>query len=132
MVCAGFDIDDYHEGSHYDILKRIAELIKIRAFKGCFSLIKEMEEVKSFIEVVYYSNKKICRTKSIVQNSIASALKEEFGDFNSVERTKGTELFINPLMAQIWCFDLEKVYNGILYVSELEEMKDYIKLMVKL
>lgn len=125
LVCVGFGIDDYHEVSHYDVLKRIAELIKIGAFKGCFSLMKEMDEVKSFIEAVYYSNKEIGRSKSIVQNSIVSALKGEFGDFHSVQRTKGTELFINPLMVQVWCFNLEKVYDRVLYASEIEDLRDY-------
>ena len=43
---------------------------------------------------------------SIVNGQIAAAIAGEFGDVRFTERTRGSELFVNPLMAMYFTVDL--------------------------
>ncbi|HEX9447796.1 MAG TPA: hypothetical protein VF920_07440, partial [Dongiaceae bacterium] len=52
-------------------------------------------------------------------NSIADSLRGEFGDHHGTNRTSGTELFINPLMAQYWTFDAGKVIHKMAFTDAL-------------
>ncbi|ODT74209.1 hypothetical protein ABS71_05945 [bacterium SCN 62-11] len=58
---------------------------------------------------------------SIVNGSILSATEGEFGDVHSTSRTRGSELFINPLMSLYWGFDLAKVAERNLYLPRLRD-----------
>jgi hypothetical protein len=61
--------------------------------------------------------------QSIVCNSIASALRGEFGDYHATSRTSASELFINPLMALYWTFEAHRVASNVAsnmaYATEL-------------
>ncbi len=57
---------------------------------------------------------------SIVNTSIASALEGAFGDVHRTERTKGSELFISPLMSMYWAFELAGLVEEHLYLEALE------------
>ena len=56
---------------------------------------------------------------SIVLTSILSALEGRFGDHHRTDRTAGSELFINPLMAIYFGFDLAAVARRSLYLPRL-------------
>ncbi|MFW9881687.1 MAG: DUF1152 domain-containing protein [Candidatus Thorarchaeota archaeon] len=124
LACVGFGTDDRHGVAHYDVLKRIAELIKKGGFKGCYSLMKEMPEVQSYIDAVYYSNKRTGRLGSYVQNYVVSAISGEFGDIGSGKSNTRMKQFINPFNSQLWIFDLDKVYDALLYASNIENLSD--------
>ncbi|MFX1536486.1 MAG: DUF1152 domain-containing protein [Promethearchaeota archaeon] len=121
LLSIGFGVDDFHGVSHYDVLETLADFIKMGAFKGCFSLMKEMPEVRDYMGALSYANKCLKYQKSIVQNSIVSALHGDFGNIHVIEKTKASELFINPLMSQVWCLDLSQVCRRLMYASEISE-----------
>ena len=54
-------------------------------------------------------------------NSIAGAVRGEFGDYHATNRTSGSELFINPLMAQYWTFQADCIVRNMAYAEELAE-----------
>lgn len=120
LVSVGFGIDHFHGVSHYRFLENVAELARDGGYLGMFQMTKEMDEAKKYIEAIEFSNQKSPGKESIVSNSILSALEGEYGDFHRTIRTKGSELWINPLMTIYWCFDLEHLINKIKYF-------DYIK-----
>ena len=123
LVSIGFGIDAFHGVPHFDVLNAMSDLIKANAFKGCFSLMKEMPEVEEYIDAVNLANLGFPYKKSIVQNSIVSALEGEFGDFHRTNQRTDSTLFINPLMSQAWCFDLKAVYERNLYVSQILDLE---------
>lgn len=58
---------------------------------------------------------------SIVHGSVAAAVQGEFGDVRFTERTRGSELFVNPLMALYFCVDLPALARANLYIDRLED-----------
>lgn len=119
LVCIGFGVDSHHGLEHYYYLENVAKLTKENAFLGVFTLLSQMEEAKMFAKLVDYSNQEMLSSPSIVANSINSAINGEFGDFHSVYRTKGSELWINPLMNIYWCFKLDNVAKNVLYIDTI-------------
>jgi hypothetical protein len=115
LVCLGFGVDHFHGVSHYHFLENVAALSKDGGFLGVFSALKEMPEVQKYLEAVKYVNKEMKGLESIVSNSIISAIEGEYGNHQTISRTKGSELWINPLMSMFWCFDLKAVMKKNLY-----------------
>jgi hypothetical protein len=99
LACLGFGIDHFHGVSHHSYLENTAELIRLGGFRGCCSLTPDMPEARRFLEAVDYANMRQPAHRSIVCNSIASAIRGEFGDYHATDRTGSSELFVNPLMA---------------------------------
>lgn len=121
LVATGFGVEQFHHLDHYACLENIATLIKAEAYKGAISLMPEMMEGQAYIEFVEYANKRFSHHKSIVANSIMSAIKGEYGDFHSIARTNGSEQFISPLMGFFWFFDLEGVASRIAFANEVDQ-----------
>ena len=123
LLCLGFGIDHFHGVSHYRFLENVAKISKEGGFLGCFSLLEEMEEFKKYKEALDYTCSKMPFRKSIVSNSIISAVEGNYGDFHRTERTFGTELWINPLMSLYWCFHLNTVVQNLQYYPLIKETK---------
>ncbi len=119
VAAVGFGIDAFHGVSHYDVLFSIAEIIERGGFLGSIIFTKEMEPIKKYISLIEFANKSLPHHKSIVHNSIADAIQGQFGDYHSTDRTKGSRLFINPLMAQFWFFDTFQMVARLPYAREL-------------
>lgn len=58
---------------------------------------------------------------SIVNGSIAAAVHGAFGDVQFTSRTRGSELFINPLMTLCFAFELDGVARNCLYLDRIED-----------
>jgi hypothetical protein len=119
LAAIGFGIDHHHGVSHHAFLENAARLARDGKFLGAFSVVPGLSESDAFLDLVDYANRRQPRHQSIVCNSIASALRGEFGDFHATDRTGGSELFINPLMAQYWAFEAEGVVSKMGYAADL-------------
>lgn len=122
LLSVGFGIDHFHGVSHYRFLENVAQMMKEGGYLGTFQLTKEMEEAQKYIDAINFVNQKIKGMESIVSNSVVSALEGNYGDHHTVNRTKGSELWINPLMTIYWCFDLRKVVQKITYYDLIKEV----------
>jgi hypothetical protein len=120
LVCLGFGVDHFHGVSHYLFLENVATIIRTGGFLGTFQLMKEMTEFEKYKQAVIYANARMRLHPSIVSNSIIGAIEGNYGDYHETDRTKGSELWINPLMGMYWCFQLENVIQQLKYF-------DYIK-----
>ncbi|WP_415879092.1 DUF1152 domain-containing protein [Methylomonas sp. TEB] len=132
MAMVGFGIDHFHDVNHHACLENIATLIKDDGYLGAFSLTKDMYEGRGFLELVDYLNQNMRVRHSIVTNSVASAIKGEFGDHQVTSRTSGSELFINPLMSLYWTFSLSAVVRRMGFAEKIEnttEMDEVAKLI---
>lgn len=125
LVCLGFGIDDFHGVSHHAFLDNVALINRDGGYWGSFSLVRSTPEAGAFLDLVAYANQRQPRHRSIVCNSIASALNGEFGDYHATDRTGGTELFINPLMAQYWAFSVDKVVARMKFAPELAKTRTF-------
>jgi len=121
LACLGFGVDAFHGVSHYFYLEAVAELIRDGAYLGAFSLTADMPEVERFREATLSVFVQMPRHPSIVNSSILSAVAGHYGDHHATARTQGSELWINPLMALYWCFQLEPVARRVQYLEKMKE-----------
>ena len=119
VYCLGFGIDSFHGVCHAHFLENVAALSRDGGFLGSTSLLKEMPEGGFYLDAVRYSEEFMPSKPSIVNTSIASAIEGQFGNYHRTERTRSSELFINPLMSMYWAFDLAAVAKRSLYLGEL-------------
>lgn len=119
LACLGFGIDHFHGVCHAQFLENVAALTRVGAFLGAWSLTPERSEARLFGEAVTAVIRAMPRYPSIVCTSILSAVEGQFGDHHSTERTRGSELFINPLMSLYWTFRLDAVAERLIYPEYL-------------
>ena len=119
LVATGFGVEQFHHLDHYACLENIATLTKDGTYKGAVSLTSEMSEAGSYLELVCYLNQQMPSSESIVANSIASSIQGEFGNHHATQKTKGSELFINPFMSIYWFFTLQGIASKIKFASKI-------------
>ncbi len=119
LVCLGFGIDRFHGVCHSHFLEGVAELTRSGNFLGAWSLTAEMPEVLRYHEATVAVIQAMRRYPSIVCTSILSAIAGQFGDYHVTERTRGSQLYINPLMTLYWAFRLDAVAKRLLYPDDL-------------
>ena len=120
LVSVGFGVDHYHGVCHAQVLRAVAELTALGGHLGTLSLLPTMPEVARYLALVEYAKPRMAEHPSIVTTSIADAIVGAFGDVHSNARTSGSRLFINPLMAFAWFFDLPTVAARVAYLPWLE------------
>jgi len=129
LVCLGFGVDSHHGVSHGRFLENVAAMGKKGGYLGCFSLLREMEEVQKFTDAY----NACLPANSIVCSSVVSAVNNEFGNVHAKATEKRTgrgQLFINPLMCLYWSFKLDTVVELNKYVgsSALQQTTSYYKI----
>jgi hypothetical protein len=125
LACLGFGIDDYHGVCHYLFLEAVAELTRAGAYLGAFSLTLDMPAAQRFRSACAAVFAAMPRHVSIVNSSILAALEGRYGDHHASDRTAGSELWVNPLMALYWCFRLDAVADRVLYLDRLDGTYTY-------
>jgi hypothetical protein len=78
-----------------------------------------MHEVRLYLDAVNDADAATPGRPSIVNGSVASAIEGRFGDYHRGRRTRGSKLFISPLMSLLWAFDLPGVARRNLYLDSL-------------
>ncbi|WP_240480148.1 DUF1152 domain-containing protein [Enhygromyxa salina] len=120
LVSVGFGVDSFHGVAHADVLEAIAAIDKAGGYLGVFPLLRGMPEVQRYREACDYVCSATPDRPSIVNLSILSAIDGEFGDHHRTARTRGSELFINPLMSLMFAFELAPLALRIMYLDALE------------
>lgn len=119
LFCVGFGVDAFHGVCHAHFLENVAALSAEGTFLGGMALTREMPEGRAYLDAVAHAEAETPGHPSIVNGSIASALEGHFGDHHRTERTRSSELFINPLMCFLWAFELPAVARRSLYLHHL-------------
>ncbi|MGH3378539.1 MAG: DUF1152 domain-containing protein [Actinoallomurus sp.] len=120
VVCAGFGIDAYHGVCHAHVLENLAALDRDGAYLGALSIPRDSEEAALYLDAVEHARLHTAARPSIVNGQIAAALRGEFGDARFTERTRGSELFVNPLMSMYFTVELAALARRLLYRTGLE------------
>ncbi|GGV23695.1 hypothetical protein GCM10010182_52790 [Actinomadura cremea] len=121
VVCLGFGVDAYHGVNHVQVLENLAALSRDNAYLGAVSIPFDSREAALYLDAVDYAQTSTPARPSIVNGSIAAAVRGLFGDVRFTDRTRGGELFINPLMAMYFAVDLDGLARRSLYLDRLEE-----------
>ena len=108
-----------HDFNHHACLENIATLTKHNQFLGNVAVTQSMPEGKAFLHLVEYLNQQMPLHRSIVMNSIASAVRGDFGDLHFTQRTKETPQFISPLMNIYWFFELQGIYQSLGFAQDI-------------
>jgi hypothetical protein len=125
LVCLGFGVDAFHGVCHAHFLENTAALVAARAFLGAFCLLPQFPEAQAYIEAVRFATARDPTHPSIVNTSIAAAIEGRYGNHHATTRTRGSELWINPLMAIYWCFELQAVVDRVLYREMLRATQTF-------
>lgn len=120
VACLGFGVDAYHGVNHSLFLENLAALDREGAYLGAFSLPRESREGALYLDAVAHAQQCHASHPSIVHGSVAAAVRGDFGDVRFTERTRDSELFVNPLMALYFCVDLPALARAGLYLDRLE------------
>ncbi|WP_223166905.1 DUF1152 domain-containing protein [Nonomuraea sp. SYSU D8015] len=121
VACLGFGVDAYHGVNHAQVLENLAALEREGAYLGAFSLSRATKPGALYLDAVAHAQAEMPGHLSIVNGSIAAAIRGEFGDVRFTERTRGSELFINPLMAIYFAVDLDGLARRSLYLDRIED-----------
>jgi hypothetical protein len=130
LVCVAFGVDRFHGVCHAHFLEAVAALIRAGAHLGTFSLMKEMPEVQRAREATLAVFRAMPDHVSIVASSVLNAIEGWYGDIHATARTAGSELYINPLMALYWCFQLRAVAERILYLDAVKKAETFVEVDV--
>ncbi len=128
LVAVGFGVDTFHGVCHADFLRSVAELTWDGGFLGAFSLTREMPSVQAWRDAVLDVFRAMPNHPSIVSASVLSAVEGRYGDYHMTHRTRGSELFINPLMGLCWVFQLDAVARRLLYADRVRETESPLEL----
>lgn len=121
VVCLGFGVDVFHEVCHTYVLEAIADLTRQNQYLGAFSLLPDMPEFQALCQAVEYICDRTPGKESIVMTSVVAAGKGYFGDYHPTQRTEHSKLFLNPLMAMYFCFQLQGLAQRCLYLDYLKD-----------
>lgn len=122
LVSVGFGVDSFHGVAHVDVLEAIAAIDAAGGFWGVDHLSHRSAEGAAFGDLVEAANAAMPGCESIVASSVAAAVAARFGNValgGLGGRTAGSTLFINPLMAMYWTFELAAVTERIAYAEEI-------------
>ncbi|GGQ50440.1 DUF1152 domain-containing protein [Kitasatospora griseola] len=120
VACLGFGIDAHHGVNHALVLENLAALHRDGGYLGAFSLPADAPETALYLDAVEHAPAAAPERPSIVQGSVAAALRGGFGDVGPAERVVGSEPFVNPLMTLYFGVTVEALAARNLYLDRLE------------
>jgi hypothetical protein len=120
VTCLGFGIDAYHGVNHVQVLENIAALDRDGGYLGALSIPGASREAALYRDAVADAQSATPQRPSIVNGQIAAATTGAFGNVQFTQRTSGSTLFVNPLMAVYFTVDLDKLAARCLYLDRIE------------
>lgn len=125
LACLGFGVDHFHGVCHAHFLEAVAEITRNQGYLGMFSILEEMPEVQQYRNATEFVFNSMPHHISIVSSSILSAVSGNYGNHHTTQRTRNSQLWINPLMPVYWCFKLPTVAERILYREAMKNTETF-------
>ncbi|MFI5908626.1 DUF1152 domain-containing protein [Dactylosporangium sp. NPDC051541] len=127
VTCLGFGIDAFHGVVHTQVLENLAALDRDGGYLGALSIPSRSQESRLYCEAVADAQNATPSWPSIVNGQIAAAMRGESGDVRFTDRTNGSTLFVNPLMAVYFTVDLGALAARNLYLDRIEHTKTMLQ-----
>jgi len=124
IACIGFGAERHL--NYGQILENIAGITRAGGFLGSCSLTPQMPAFKSYEDSVLYVQNQPYQDPSVINSSIISAVRGEFGNYHLTKKTDGSILQITPLMGMYWFFDLVIVAKRNLYLPHIANTETFI------
>jgi hypothetical protein len=123
LSCLGFGLDAHHHVCHAYVLEAAADLTAAGDFLGAFSLLPSMPEFRFLEQAVAFSAQQKEARLGIIASSVVAAAQGKFGNHHASERTKGSNLMINPLMSMYWSFQVDGLARRCLYLDLIKDTR---------
>jgi hypothetical protein len=123
LACVGFGAED--SMTYEQVFENMAALAKLDAFLGSCSLVKSMDVYKRYEAAVLYVQSRPEQDSSVINSSIISAARGEYGNFHLTQKTNGSRLWISPLMPLYWFYELEAVARRNLLTEALSATQTF-------
>lgn len=117
MACVALGAEQ--DISYAHAFENIAELTKAGAFYGACALTPGMAVAQQYDDAVMTAQRQPVQDPSVINSSLVSALRGEFGNFHLTAKTRGSTLWISPLMPIYWFFELSAVAERNLLYDDL-------------
>ena len=117
LACIGFGAEQDVAYGH--VLENIAAITKSGGFWGSCALVPQMESYQAYESAVLFVQSQPVHDPSVINSSMISSVRGEFGNYHLTPKTEGSRLWISPLMSLYWFFDLEIVANRNLFLPNL-------------
>ena len=118
LGCVGLGAE--RDVNHAHVFENIAAITRDGGFLGTCSLTRQMPVAQRYLEALAHAQSQRFQDPSVINSSIASALQGEFGDFHLTAKTRGSRLWISPLMPIYWFFDFEAVARRSLILDTVD------------
>ncbi|WP_406197969.1 DUF1152 domain-containing protein [Kitasatospora sp. NBC_01560] len=133
VACLGFGIDAFHGVNHALVLENLAAIDRAGGYLGAFSIPRDSREGALYLDAVEHARAAFPEHPSIVNGSVAAALRGEFGDVRFTDRTQHSTLFVNPLMTLYFGVTVEALAaeNRYLHLIERTELTRQISTVIE-
>lgn len=129
IATLGFGTETEEELNHYCALENIAQLFKMDGFLGSCALTKNMSCFKNYKNIQQIAIKAGAKP-SHIHTKVIAAVEGGFGkqelEYDTRLSQSTGDVFINPLMALYWFYDLDAVIQNNIFVTLLEKTNTYI------
>jgi hypothetical protein len=125
VACIGFGAE--RDMTHAQVLENIAALAAADGFLGACSLVRQMEAYQAYEEAVTAVHGQPFQDPSVINASILSAVRGHYGDYHLTQKTKGSRLWISPLMPVYWFFDFAAVVQRNRFLAEIVETDSFME-----
>lgn len=113
LAAIGFGVE--HELNHHACLENMAALTAGGQFLGCHALDVLGADGLEYLAAVDHLNCRMPDDRSIVGNSVAAAIRGDFGEVHTTKRTPEGAPFISPIMGLFWFFRLGGIAERLLF-----------------
>ncbi|HEU4325872.1 MAG TPA: DUF1152 domain-containing protein [Roseiflexaceae bacterium] len=118
VACVGLGAEQ--EVSHRHAFENIAALAAEGAFLGACALTREMPVYQEYEAALLHAQSQPFQDPSVINSSIVSAVRGEYGDYHLTTKTHNSRLWISPLMTLLWFFDLMPLARRNLILDALD------------
>ena len=129
LACTGLGAE--RELTHAQIFENIAALASQGGFLGSCSLTAQMGAFAPYEQALLHVQGQRFHDPSVINSSIVSAVRGRYGDFHLTEKTRGSRLWISPLMPIYWFFDFAAVARRSLVLDLIEGTQTFREALMR-
>jgi hypothetical protein len=105
--------------THAHVFENMAGLTAAGGFLGACALAPQMPAYQAFEDAVLYVQGQRHQDPSVINSSVISSVRGNFGDYHLTAKTRDSRLWISPLMSIYWFFGLNAVAQRNLFLPYL-------------
>jgi hypothetical protein len=113
--------------TYAQVFENMAAVTKLGGFYGACALTQQMEVYRQYEDAVLHVQGHPSQDASVINSSIISAVRGEYGNYHLTNKTQGSRLWISPLMPLYWFFSLDTIARRNLLYSEMRYTDTFIE-----